>query len=317
MKLDPRHLEILAAIVDHGGLTEGATALGKSQPSLSRTIAQLEARIGMPLFQPGRRPLQPTELGATLADQGRRVGQAGRTASEAVTRYQRGQSGSVRVGGTPIFMDGVVAGILAAFQQHTPEVRVDQIYGYVDDLADRLRAGTLDLAICPVRSGAVPDGLSFLPVLPGLNVVACRVGHPLARRSIVTLDAIAKYPWITPPVESPLYRDLESALASIGQHDFRISFSGGSLASVVSVLAGSDALTVLPFSVVFMLRAQKQVQALSVKLEHPDRTLGLLTRTGDPGSPALARLCSFVEARFGALMQRIQQRQSDVLWRGG
>jgi DNA-binding transcriptional LysR family regulator len=55
MKLDPRHLEILAAIVDHGGLTEGAAALGKSQPSVSRTLAQLEARIGTPLFKPGRR----------------------------------------------------------------------------------------------------------------------------------------------------------------------------------------------------------------------------------------------------------------------
>ncbi|MEO1746662.1 MAG: LysR family transcriptional regulator, partial [Pseudomonadota bacterium] len=37
MKMDPRHLEILAAIVDEGGLTEGAVALGKTQPSVSRT----------------------------------------------------------------------------------------------------------------------------------------------------------------------------------------------------------------------------------------------------------------------------------------
>ena len=62
MKLDPRHLEILAAIVDHGGLTEGAEALGKSQPSVSRTLSQLEARIGAPLFTP-RGALQPTDLG--------------------------------------------------------------------------------------------------------------------------------------------------------------------------------------------------------------------------------------------------------------
>ena len=47
MKIDPRHLEILAAIVDHGGLTEGASALGKSQPSVSRSLSMLEERLGI------------------------------------------------------------------------------------------------------------------------------------------------------------------------------------------------------------------------------------------------------------------------------
>ncbi|MGV8987026.1 MAG: LysR family transcriptional regulator [Cypionkella sp.] len=36
MNIDPRQLEILAAIMQAGGMTEGAARLGKSQPSLSR-----------------------------------------------------------------------------------------------------------------------------------------------------------------------------------------------------------------------------------------------------------------------------------------
>lgn len=52
MKIDPRQLEILAAIVQSGGLTEGAAALGKSQPSVSRSIAALEARLGSALSCP-------------------------------------------------------------------------------------------------------------------------------------------------------------------------------------------------------------------------------------------------------------------------
>lgn len=72
MKLDPRHLEILAAIVEAGGLTEGAALLGKSQPSVSRSVALLEDRVGEPLFLPTRRPLQPTELGLALAQEGQK-----------------------------------------------------------------------------------------------------------------------------------------------------------------------------------------------------------------------------------------------------
>ncbi len=315
MKFDARHLEILAAIVDHGGLTEGAAALGKSQPSVSRTLAQLEARVGEPLFRPGRRPLQPTDLGAALAEHGRAVHKASLRASEIVERHRAGHSGVVRAGGTPIFMDGVIAPMIARFQQAHPDVRVDQSYGYADELAERLRGGTLDMAILPLQRDRVPKDLSFQAILPGLNVIACRTGHPLARRRLITPTDIAQFPWIAPPVESPLYRDLRRALANIGASEFRISFTGGSLASVLSVLAETDSLTVLPYSVVFMLKGQNRVTALSLEIGHPDRDLGILAMNATLENAAARRFRSFVVLQFESLSRRITQHQKDQLWR--
>jgi DNA-binding transcriptional LysR family regulator len=315
MKLDARHLEILAGIVDHGGLTEGAAALGKSQPSVSRTLSQLEARIGEPLFKPGRRPLQPTDLGAALAEYGRAVHKANQRASEIVERHRAGHSGVVRVGGTPIFMDGVIASMIARFQQAHRDVRVDQSYGFAEELADRLRAGTLDMAILPLQRDRVPKELNFQPILPGLNVIACRTGHPLARRKLITPSDIVKYPWIAPPVESPLYKDLRRALANIGASDFRISFSGGSLASVLSVLTETDSLTVLPYSAVFMMKERNAVAALSLEIGHPDRDLGVLSMNSAPQNPAARRFRSFIILQFESLSRRITQYQKDQLWR--
>lgn len=315
MKLDPRHLEILAAIIDRGGLTEGAEALGKSQPSVSRTLSQLEARIGAPLFQPGRRPLQPTELGLALAEQGRAVLRASRSASEIVTRILTGHAGLVRVGGTPIFMDGVVSGMIAAFQQQMQNVRVDQSYGYAEALTERLLNGTLDTAILPMQKAIIPDGLTFRPMLAGLNVIACRAGHPLARRKVITPEEIGHYPWIAPPADSPLYKDLRRALANIGTESFRVSFSGGSLASVLGILAGSDTLTVLPYSVVFLTKAQSGITALSLEIGHPERELGLLTARAREPSPAVRRFNAFLTAKLEALSLTITRHQTDRLWR--
>ena len=53
MKLDERHLVQLAAVVLAGGVTEGANLIGVTQPAISRTIAQLEKRLGEPLFHRG------------------------------------------------------------------------------------------------------------------------------------------------------------------------------------------------------------------------------------------------------------------------
>jgi len=51
MKLDPRHLEQIAAVVEHGTLNEAAKHLGTSQPALSRMISLVEQRIGSELFK--------------------------------------------------------------------------------------------------------------------------------------------------------------------------------------------------------------------------------------------------------------------------
>jgi DNA-binding transcriptional LysR family regulator len=316
MKLDSEHLEILAMIVEKGGLTEGAEALGKSQPSVSRTMALLEDRIGAPLFEPGKRPLRPTELGEHLARLGARIHALNAEASRLVQSSRKGHTGRLRIAGTPIFMDGVVSTFIADFQTRHPDVQIAQSYGYLDQLAVSLRNGGLDMAILPLHQGNVPTDMTFVPLLPGRNVIAARAGHPLMRRSTITLADLDPYPWIAPPADSPLYRDLQRALKSIGKEDFRVSFSGGTLASIISILAGSDSLTVLPYSVVFLTRKTLGLDALRLKIEHPDRHLGMLTLKGATLPPALRQFAGLLKDEFALLEARIQH-ESQVTRRRG
>jgi DNA-binding transcriptional LysR family regulator len=316
MKIDSEHLEILAMIVEKGGLTEGAEALGKSQPSVSRTMALLEDRIGAPLFEPGKRPLRATELGESLARIGGRIHALNQDASKLVQSYRKGHTGRIRIAGTPIFMDGVVSTLIADFHNRHPDVQIAQSYGYLDELAGSLRNGSLDMAIVPLHPNQVPADMNFLPVLPGRNVIACRAVHPLAGRAAITLADLEPYPWIAPPPESPLFRDLQRALKSIGKEDFRVNFSGGTFASIVSVLARSDSLTVLPYSVVFLSRRSAGLEALELRIEHPDRQLGLLTQADRPPPPALKLFSAFLAEAFRLLEARMQHEQQVTRRRG-
>ncbi|MBO9448318.1 LysR family transcriptional regulator [Ruegeria sp. R14_0] len=301
MKLDPRHLEILAAIVEAGGLTEGAALLGKSQPSVSRSVSLLEDRVGEPLFQPTRRPLQPTELGLALAQEGQRILDAGRQASRLVDEYRQGLAGAIRVAGTPIFMDGVISSVIAEFQTEHPNIRIDQSYGYPTELLSKLSSEALDVAVLPIRPADVSAEFEFRQILPGRNVIACRAGHPLARKKTVKLEDITDYSWIAPPANSPLFRDLRNTLDGIGVRDLKISFTGGSLSAVVNVLTGSDSLTVLPYSVVFMMQRQKTLTALPIKIGDPDRHLGCVTLSGRGMSASTHRLLEFIKQKFEML----------------
>ena len=315
MKLDPRHLEILAAIVDQGGLTEGAYALGKSQPSVSRSLAMLEERLGVALFEPNRRPLKPTEFCLQLAQEGRKISSAGRTASLLIKQFKGGLSGAVRVAGSPIFFDGVVSPILASFKSEYPDIHINQNYGYANDVLTQLANETLDVGIVPVRPSEVPSHLQAHQILPGRNVIACRVDHPLARKSSVKLSEIVQYSWIAPPPESPLYHDLRAVLDSIGVKDFRVSFSGGSLTSVTNILSTSDALTVLPYSVVFMLRRQNSLAALSIRIGDPDRHLCIVSSRSSAELPAISRLVKFIRSEFKSMATTIYRHEQNSLWR--
>lgn len=316
MKIDPEHLMILSAVVDAGGVVEGAASLGKSQPSVSRTLALLEARIGEPLFDRTRRPLKPSELCETLAAQGRRVLEAQRAATETLSRHRSGKAGLLRVGGSPFFMDGVVAPRIAEFQMQFPNVRIEQRYGYAPDLLPLLTDGALDAVILPVRRASAPQGLRMVRLLPGRNVIACRQGHPLLRKRNLILADIGSFSWIAPPAGSPLYNDLKSVVAAIGLTDLRVSFSGGSLNAVLSMIAASDALTVLPSSVVFALRRTFSIEAINIRIEHPERDLCIVLRD-DQTSPILRKFERFIKAAFTALEDTILHAERKALWQGG
>lgn len=316
MKIDERHLVQLAAVVKTGGVTEGAALLGLSQPAVSRTLSMLEARIGEPLFLKGKRPLQPTPLGRALADHGQTMLSASRQASDAVESFRVGKSGVVRVGGTPFFMDALIAGMIAEFQNLHPDVRVDQTYGYFPDLRAALNADQIDLAICPIDILDEGSGLEFQQILPGRNVVACRVTHPLLLKRKPQPAHLLDFPWIAPPPGSPLLADLRSMLLSFGATEIKIRYSGGSLMSVINYMKAADALTIMPHSVVFALRNEKSITALPVSIPHPERALGLLKRSGAVRAPAVDHFARHIRTGFDNLKHLIKRHEQSVVWGG-
>ncbi|MTE01970.1 LysR family transcriptional regulator [Paracoccus sp. YIM 132242] len=314
MRLNERHLMQLAAVLDAGGVSEGAALLGLTQPAVSRSLSMLEARIGEPLFVKGRRPLQATPLAAQLAAQGRVILAASRQASDAVQGFVKGSKGLVRVGGVPFFMDAMISRMIGAFQCREPEITIQQSYMNLPEVTAALEGDQIDLGIVAIGEVSSGPGFEFTEILPGRNVVACRPSHPLMRKRPVEAGDLTAYPWVAPLPGSPLMSDLQMILMSIGMSDLNIRYSGGSLLSVVNVLAETDALAVLPFSVVFALRDGGHVTVLPYQIPQPNRSLGIMRRAGGLRNPASDRFASHVIAAFDSLRHAIKRHETAVIW---
>lgn len=314
MKIDEKHLAQLAAVVKAGGVTEGANLLGLSQPAVSRTLSTLEKRLGEPLFLPGRRPLVPTILGQQLAAHGQVIFEAGKKASETILGFQAGSEGTVRIGGVPFFMDAFISRMIGQFQVSEPDVRVDQSYGNLPEIQAGLRSGQMDMAICPL--GVVEPGseLDFIEILPGRNVVAGRARHPLFNKKSITSNDVLRYPWIAPLPGSPLLADLHSILLSIGMSEVSVRYSGGSLMSVLNYLEETDALTVLPQSVLFAFRKTGKFKTIPIKIPQPDRSLGILRLKSAPILPASQKLTKFIISSFDDLRSIVLRHENAIVW---
>ena len=69
----PLDLDSFVAIVESGSISEAARALGEPRATLSRRLARLEEHFGVRLLHRSTRRLEPTRVGLELYQRGRRI----------------------------------------------------------------------------------------------------------------------------------------------------------------------------------------------------------------------------------------------------
>lgn len=313
MKIDEKHLMQIAAIVNYGGITEAASVLGLSQPAISRNMSFIEKRLGEPVFVKNRRPLRPTALGKLLAIHGQIILEASRKASESAQSFQQGRTGIVRVCGVPYFMDALISDMIASFQYNEPDIRIDISYGHLSELMNQLEGNQIDLAIGPLGLTEAGTEINFLPILPARNVMVCSAEHPLLAKGRLDISDVLNSPWVAPLPDSPLLADLHSILLTLGIREVSIRYSGGSLMSLINYVSKSRALAILPHSVVFSMRNERRIGVLPLEIPQPERTLGILTKSTTPLTPAAEKFSAHIVDQFHDLKNLIMNHEKSIM----
>ena len=68
-QLHLKHLRLIAAIAQHRQVSIAAQTLGITQPAASRTLAEAEATVGVPLFERHPKGMLLTDAGEGLGAQ--------------------------------------------------------------------------------------------------------------------------------------------------------------------------------------------------------------------------------------------------------
>lgn len=188
MKVELRHLRALAAIGDEGTITDAAIALGISQPALSRTLEQLETRLGTRLVERTTRSLELTEPGHGLWEEAHRLLRQLDAALETATTANLRP---LRLGFAWAALGEQTIPFLRSWRERHPETTVE-VHRVADPEAE-LRRGTLDLAIS--RTNPQPGtGLTSQLLFHEPRVAAVAAHNELAHQDSTTLIELADHP---------------------------------------------------------------------------------------------------------------------------
>ena len=278
-------------------LTRAAELLGVPQPTLSRSIARLEAELGVPLFTRPGRSIRLTRHGRSLLEAAERTVTALTGPLERLTSEAHPASGRVALGFLHTLGGETVPRLLKDFRARRPLIRFALVQDGGHGLLARLRDGELDLCLTAplpqapdVRTRGLDEQRIDLFVPVGHRLAARRAGVPLAEAA--DEDFI---------VMEPGYglRTISDDLCRAAGFEPRITFEGEEADTARGLVGAGLGVSLLPATASSL--ADPSVVAVRISTPRAARTIGIAWPAMRPLAPPAASFRDFALTYAGRL----------------
>ena len=182
-------LRYVAKVAECGSITEAARQLYISQPSLSSAVRELEAELGIQLFDRSQKQLALTPEGAVFLN---RVELALRNIQDAVLEvndYKQLQKGTIKIGVPPMMGAYLFPRIFSSFQRRYSHLDIFMHEEASMSIREQLERDELDFGVI-ILSGA-SNRLQLLPMSKNQIVCCVPESSPLAKKKAITMDDVA------------------------------------------------------------------------------------------------------------------------------
>lgn len=205
-----QHILLCQALAEAGTVREAATQLHRTQPALTKMLQELEASLGVQLFERGRLGSQPTAAGAAFIERTAVMLNEWSAALEELQSISQGEGGLLRVGATPLTTLALMPQALERLRQEHAGLLVRFREASIHELLLALEAGELDCVVGRYSGemlGTEAIGrLRHERLYDEVLAVVAGPAHPLAGRRRVTWKDLAEVDWVLPPPNSPRAR---------------------------------------------------------------------------------------------------------------
>jgi LysR family hydrogen peroxide-inducible transcriptional activator len=271
-----QQLRFLCALAEQCHFGRAAESCAVTQSTLSGGIKELEARLGITLFERGHRHVMLTPLGKEIATRARRLLVDAEELVGVARNAQQPLSGPLRFGVIPTVGPYLLPSLLSQLGTALPRLKLHVREAPTAVLLDKLANGELDILLV-----AIPYELGDVEVMEIAKdpiVVAMPRNHPLGQQKVVGCDDLAR--------EQLLLIEDGHCLRSHSLQACRIVdpvrnevFQATSLRTLVQMVAADLGITLMPqIAVDSELASTRNVVIRPLSPDKPFRTLVLAWR---------------------------------------
>ena len=271
--LDTDQLRSFLAIVDTGSFTRAADRVNKTQSAVSMHVRRLEERLARPLFVKHGRGARLSPDGERLVEHARRILQV--EAAALADLAAEGLTGRVTLGIPDDYAELFLGDIVGRFTLRHPGVELTVLCHPSVEVAERIRAGEVDVGIVTVSDDIA--GTEVLREEPLVWVAGLRAGAIEIQRPLALALSTPSCAWRQAALDA-----LETAGVAT-----RLFMTSTHYSAIAPVVRAGQAVTVLPLAVVD-LDSQRVIGADAGLPALPSVRLGLLRRPGGRSPVALA-----------------------------
>lgn len=256
-----RQLKVFEAVARHRSFTRAAEELYLTQPTVSMQMKQLAKTAGTPLFELIGKRLYLTEAGTELYSTCKQIFDLLERFEMKVSDLQGMKQGRLKLA-VITTAKYVAPRLLGTFCQRYPGIDVSLEVTNHEGLLERIVDNADDLYIL----SRPPKHLDIhcQPFLENPLVVMAPSNHPLAKQSEVSLEALAKEPFI---MREPGSATREAVERLFQERDLtvKVRMSLGSNEAIKQAIAGGLGLSVLSRHTLALMGATTEITELNVQ----------------------------------------------------
>jgi LysR family transcriptional regulator, hydrogen peroxide-inducible genes activator len=156
-------LEYIIAIDTHRHFATAAEHCFVTQPTLSMQVQKLEDELGIKIFDRSKQPVIPTEAGAAIIEQARKIISEKSVIGEIIQIKKGELSGELRIGIIPTLAPYLLPLFVQSFTKKFPQVKLIVNEIMTENVIQRLREGSIDagLLVTPLQEKGIREHVLF------------------------------------------------------------------------------------------------------------------------------------------------------------
>ena len=275
ISLTLRQLYYFDAVARIGHFGRAAEACAVTQPALSMQIQELEAQLGVALFERGRKRIVLTEAGRAIAGKAARILMDAQDLIDVARHRNKVLCGTLRFGVIPTVGPYLLPALLPKLNDAFPDLELHVRETQTSVLLTELSDGKLDVIFLALPI-ANPE-LESLALIEDKFLLAVPTNYQGKGRVVVT-EEFLRHQRLLLLEEGHCFRDQALSFCGLQQSSALNTMGASTFATIVRMVANGLGITFLPEMAVSTEIRSKEIRVLRLAAPEPKRTLGLVWR---------------------------------------